>query len=101
MANKVCFAPQGVWAFSSAGRAPPWHGGGHRFDPDKVHQSYIQGAKWFPFFVLSLGFLLAFFDEIKVHVAISARILVEVILMIAFGGEEVAKLRDFNRVAFF
>ena len=26
------------WAFSSAGRAPPWHGGGHRFDPDKVHQ---------------------------------------------------------------
>lgn len=27
-----------MWAFSSAGRAPPWHGGGHRFDPDKVHQ---------------------------------------------------------------
>lgn len=29
------------WAFSSAGRAPPWHGGGHRFDPGKVHQIEI------------------------------------------------------------
>ena len=33
-----------MWAFSSAGRAPPWHGGGHRFDPDKVHQSKIDRA---------------------------------------------------------
>ena len=32
------------WAFSSAGRAPPWHGGGHRFDPDKVHQLKIDRA---------------------------------------------------------
>ncbi len=32
------------WAFSSAGRAPPWHGGGHRFDPDKVHQIDYKSA---------------------------------------------------------
>ena len=27
-----------IWAFSSAGRALPWHGRGQRFDPAKVHQ---------------------------------------------------------------
>ena len=25
------------WACSSAGRAPEWHSGGRRFDPDQVH----------------------------------------------------------------
>jgi hypothetical protein len=23
----------------AAGSAPPWHGGGHRFEPDMLHQS--------------------------------------------------------------
>ena len=40
-----------MWAFSSAGRAPPWHGGGHRFDPDKVHQLKHMGRQSPAFFV--------------------------------------------------
>src|SRR5271156_1510248 len=28
-----------VWACGAAGSALPWHGRGHRFDPDQVHQS--------------------------------------------------------------
>ncbi len=28
--DKMCRS----WGYSSAGRAPPWHGGGRRFDPD-------------------------------------------------------------------
>ena len=40
-----------MWAFSSAGRAPPWHGGGHRFDPDKVHQLKHIGRQSPAFFV--------------------------------------------------
>ena len=27
-------------ARSSVGRAPPWHGGGRRFDPDRVHPTF-------------------------------------------------------------
>jgi hypothetical protein len=26
------------WACGAAGSALPWHGRGHRFDPDQVHQ---------------------------------------------------------------
>lgn len=29
---------QNSWGVSSAGRAPPWHGGGSEFDPRQVHQ---------------------------------------------------------------
>jgi hypothetical protein len=28
----------GTWACGAAGSALPWHGRGHRFDPDQVHQ---------------------------------------------------------------
>ena len=28
------------WACGAAGSALPWHGRGHRFDPDQVHQSF-------------------------------------------------------------
>jgi hypothetical protein len=28
-----------LWACGAAGSALPWHGRGHRFDPDQVHQS--------------------------------------------------------------
>ena len=28
-----------MWACGAAGSALPWHGRGHRFDPDQVHQS--------------------------------------------------------------
>jgi hypothetical protein len=27
------------WACGAAGSALPWHGRGHRFDPDQVHQT--------------------------------------------------------------
>src|SRR4051812_43692655 len=27
-----------MWACGAAGSALPWHGRGHRFDPDQVHQ---------------------------------------------------------------
>src|SRR5258708_6101538 len=29
-----------LWACGAAGSALPWHGRGHRFDPDQVHQSF-------------------------------------------------------------
>jgi hypothetical protein len=29
-----------MWACGAAGSALPWHGRGHRFDPDQVHQSH-------------------------------------------------------------
>jgi hypothetical protein len=29
------------WACGAAGSALPWHGRGHRFDPDQVHQTQI------------------------------------------------------------
>lgn len=29
---------QNSWGVSSAGRAPPWHGGGREFDPLTLHQ---------------------------------------------------------------
>ena len=43
-----------MWAFSSAGRAPPWHGGGHRFDPDMIHQLKFTGqlARFFVLFAV-------------------------------------------------
>jgi hypothetical protein len=31
-----------LWACGAAGSALPWHGRGHRFDPDQVHQSFKQ-----------------------------------------------------------
>src|SRR5271166_4840219 len=31
--------PCSTWACGAAGSALPWHGRGHRFDPDQVHQS--------------------------------------------------------------
>ena len=31
-----------LWACGAAGSALPWHGRGHRFDPDQVHQSNQQ-----------------------------------------------------------
>ena len=31
-----------MWACGAAGSALPWHGRGHRFDPDQVHQQIIQ-----------------------------------------------------------
>ena len=31
-----------MWACGAAGSALPWHGRGHRFDPDQVHQSNQQ-----------------------------------------------------------
>ena len=30
--------PRSMWACGAAGSALPWHGRGHRFDPDQVHQ---------------------------------------------------------------
>ena len=30
--------PQGIWGYSSAGRAPALQAGGHRFDSDYLHQ---------------------------------------------------------------
>ena len=30
--------PLSTWACGAAGSALPWHGRGHRFDPDQVHQ---------------------------------------------------------------
>src|ERR1700679_3840105 len=30
--------PCSMWACGAAGSALPWHGRGHRFDPDQVHQ---------------------------------------------------------------
>ena len=33
-----------LWGFSSAGRAPALHAGGHRFDPDKLHQITINAT---------------------------------------------------------
>ena len=32
--------PCSKWACGAAGSALPWHGRGHRFDPDQVHQSF-------------------------------------------------------------
>src|SRR5580698_10239712 len=34
--NKRCCPP--LWACGAAGSALRWHGRGHRFDPDQVHQ---------------------------------------------------------------
>ena len=31
--------PCSMWACGAAGSALPWHGRGHRFDPDQVHQT--------------------------------------------------------------
>ena len=31
-------AETSVWACGAVGSALPWHGRGHRFDPDQVHQ---------------------------------------------------------------
>src|ERR1017187_1170212 len=30
-----------MWACGAAGSALPWHGRGHRFDPDQVHQATL------------------------------------------------------------
>jgi hypothetical protein len=30
-----------LWACGAAGSALPWHGRGHRFDPDQVHQPHL------------------------------------------------------------
>src|ERR1700734_3446850 len=38
--NKRCCPP--LWACGAAGSALPWHGRGHRFDPDQVHQLFQQ-----------------------------------------------------------
>jgi hypothetical protein len=36
-----------VWACGAVGSALPWHGRGHRFDPDQVHQStHSQSDEW-------------------------------------------------------
>ena len=32
--------PTTVWACGAVGSALPWHGRGHRFDPDQVHQLF-------------------------------------------------------------
>ena len=33
--------PRSTWACGAAGSALPWHGRGHRFDPDQVHQELL------------------------------------------------------------
>ena len=33
-------SPSQEWACGAAGSALPWHGRGHRFDPDQVHQLF-------------------------------------------------------------
>lgn len=38
-----CFAKS--WGLSSAGRAPALQAGGHRFDPDRLHQKSFREAK--------------------------------------------------------
>ena len=35
-------ASRNMWACGAAGSALPWHGRGHRFDPDQVHQYPLQ-----------------------------------------------------------
>jgi hypothetical protein len=39
--------PTVSWACGAAGSALPWHGRGHRFDPDQVHQLIINKIKVF------------------------------------------------------
>jgi hypothetical protein len=36
--------PPKEWACGAAGSALPWHGRGHRFDPDQVHHNFMQGS---------------------------------------------------------
>ena len=36
----LCEAISLLWGCSSAGRAPPWHGGGHGFEPRQLHSSH-------------------------------------------------------------
>ena len=44
-----------TWGFSSVGRAPALHAGGHRFDPDKLHHLSIRNCS-------AVLFLLSGFD---------------------------------------
>jgi hypothetical protein len=38
-----------LWGRSSVGRAPEWHSGGRRFDPDRLHQTMKTAAPWAAF----------------------------------------------------
>ncbi len=38
--SRVTFA-RTTWGFSSAGRALPWHGRGHGFEPRNLHQYFF------------------------------------------------------------
>src|SRR5580704_13659139 len=35
-----------LWACGAAGSALPWHGRGHRFDPDQVHQKVSRSVRF-------------------------------------------------------
>ena len=35
--RSLCVSSRTSWGLSSAGRAPDWQSGGHRFDPDRLH----------------------------------------------------------------
>ena len=45
-----------TWGFSSVGRAPALHAGGHRFDPDKLHHLYIEELLSSSFFIVRYSF---------------------------------------------
>ena len=34
-----------IWGYSSAGRAPALQAGGHRFEPDYLHQTFLKEGK--------------------------------------------------------
>ena len=36
---------EGIWGYSSAGRAPALQAGGHRFEPDYLHQTFLKEGK--------------------------------------------------------
>src|SRR6188768_2573066 len=36
--RSLCVSTRTSWGLSSAGRAPDWQSGGHRFDPDRLHE---------------------------------------------------------------
>lgn len=43
--SRTRFCVAKPWGLSSAGRAPDLHSGGHRFDPDRLHQRLFGAAK--------------------------------------------------------
>ena len=41
-APTLCYKSAPAWGRSSVGRAPEWHSGGRRFDPDRLHQASFE-----------------------------------------------------------